>query len=442
MRTRTTHGPAHQPGNRLSLRALMPTALPLALAIAVAAMACTLRPQDLFGAETLPAPTGPHKTGRISFHWTDSARDELETRSPGDKRELMVHLFYPASQSASGERALYVPDADDMRGPWNGEQVARIAAMRAFSVENAALPSGDARYPVAIFAPGGGMKALTYHTLLEDLASHGWVVAAIDPPYNARAVRFPDGRVLGNLPPDERGWPQPRGAEENRRFYQERIVHWARDVSFVIDQLAALDGGSGPFAGRLDVERGVGVFGHSRGGQAAGTVRLLDDRVRGGINLDGVSGDRPVLPLDEEDLTGTQPFLWILKPPPQPTEEQLQRARRTRAEFDAEMQRIMASWDSRLASVTEGAIRLHMNRSGIEHIDFSDEPFWDGNMTAATRPGKLQTIADTRAWVRAFFDGAVRGDWEDLRRLSGEANRAAPGISLHVYGPMRQNAGQ
>ena len=190
---------------------------------------------------TLPAPTGPHKTGRMSFHWKDDARAELETSAPDDKRELMVHLFYPADSNASGAGAPYVPDADAMRGPWNDGQMERIKAMRAFSRENAALPRGKARYPVVIFAPGGGMKALTYHVLLEDLASHGWVVAAIDPSYNARAVRFPDGRVLGNLQPAERGWPQPRNREENQRYYQERIVHSAGPESYrppIVDAVA------------------------------------------------------------------------------------------------------------------------------------------------------------------------------------------------------------
>jgi transcriptional regulator len=36
----------------------------------------------------LPAPTGPHKTGRASFHWKDSERAELETSALDDKREL------------------------------------------------------------------------------------------------------------------------------------------------------------------------------------------------------------------------------------------------------------------------------------------------------------------------------------------------------------------
>lgn len=387
---------------------------------------------------TLPAPTGPHPTGRMSFHWKDAARDELETKAADDKRELMVHLFYPADAKATGQRAVYVPDADAMRPPWNDEQVTRITALRAYSRENAALPRGKARYPVVVFMPGGGMKALTYHTLLEDLASHGWVVAAVDPPYNARAVRFPDGRVLGNLQPAERGWPQSRNREENQRFYQERIVHWSRDVSFVIDQLTALDHGNGPFAKRLDLQRGVGVFGHSRGGQAAGTVRLLDNRVRGGINLDGTAGENAIIPAKEGDATvGSQPFLWIQKTlPAPPTDEQLQRAGRTRAFYDAEIEKVMLSWRRQLSAITGGALRVYIDRPRIQHIDFSDEPFWDGTLTPANRPGRLRTIADTRAWVRAFFDGTVRGDWASLKRLAGEASKSQPEVTVHIFGKM------
>ncbi len=384
--------------------------------------------------ELLPAPTGPHKTGRVSFHWTDDAREEIETKAPGDKRELMVHVFYPADASASGERAVYVPDAEDMKGPWNAEQMQRITAMRAYSIENAALPSGDARYPVILFAPGGGMKGLTYHVFFEDLASHGWVVAAIDPPYNARAVRFPDGRVLGRLAPDQRGWPEPKSQEEELKYYQERIVHWCGDVSFVINQLTALDSGDGPFAKRLDLQRGVGMFGHSRGGQAAGAVRLLDDRVRGGINIDGMIGPFAVLPIKGEGVGGAQPFLWFQKAlPPLPTDEELQRSGRTRADMDAEVERIMSGWARSLESITGGSIRVYIDRPGITHIDFSDEPFWDGNMTDETRPGKLQTIADTRAWVRAFFDGTVRGEWAELQRLTGASN---PEWAVDSFGKM------
>ncbi len=375
--------------------------------------------------DVLPAPTGPHKTGRQTFHWKDTRRDELETKAPGDKRELMVHVFYPADAGASGARAPYLPDAGAMRiplGPWSEAQVARIAGMRAYSIANAPLPRGTARYPVIVFQPGGGMKGLSYHALFEDLASHGWVVAVIDPPYNARAVRLADGRVLGYLAAEERGWPESRNRNEEISSYRARVVHMARDISFVIDQLAALDRGSGggPFAKRLDLQRGVGTLGHSRGGQAAATARILDTRVRGGINLDGTAGEfGGIIPAKGGEEVGAQPFLWIQKTlPPPPTAEQLQRARRARAEYDVQMQQMLSAWNRRLANVSGGALRVHMLRPDIDHIDFSDEPFWDGHMTAATRPGKLQTIADTRVWVRAFFDGTIRGDWASLKRLA------------------------
>jgi hypothetical protein len=37
--------------------------------------------------------------------------------------------------------------------------------------ENAALPSGNAKYPVLVFAPGGGMKGLTYRHEMDGNAS-------------------------------------------------------------------------------------------------------------------------------------------------------------------------------------------------------------------------------------------------------------------------------
>jgi hypothetical protein len=371
----------------------------------------------------------------MSFHWKDASRDELETKSPDDKRELMVHLFYPAEPNASGKRAAYIPDADAMRGPWNEAQMARITAMRAFGIENAPLPPGTVRYPVILFAPGGGAKGLTYHAFLEDLASHGWVVAAIDPPYNARAVRLPDGRVLGNLAPEERGWPATRNRDDERRFYRERIVHWCRDLSFVIDQLTALDRGNGPFAGRLDLQRGVGAFGHSRGGQAAGTVRLLDERVKGGINLDGMQGPQSFQPVLGDGVGGKTPFLWMHKSiPPPPSDEQLKRAGKTMADYEAMVKEMVQAVHQHLGTVSGGALRVYVDRPGIEHMDFSDEPFWDGNMTAETRPGKLKTIADTRVWVRAFFDGTVRGEWADLKRLAAEPGKPQGEVTPYVFG--------
>jgi hypothetical protein len=331
----------------------------------------------------------------------------LETKATGDKRELMVHIFYPRDTSATAERAVYLPDADVLRGKWKDATLTRISAMRSFSHENAPVANGTERYPMAIFSPGFGMKALMNQSLVEDLASHGWVVAALDPPYNT-PVRFPDGRVLGNLKPAEQGLPRPSfknpDIERIKQWECELITHWSRDVSFVIDQLTALDNGSGPFARHLDLQHGVGVFGHSFGGNMAGTVRLLDTRVRAAINLDGWGGDGPYTMVKGFDV-GAQPFLWVL---------------RTGSKGE--------NWypDRLLQPIAGGAVRVVLNRPGFTHGDFSDEGFWGGTNTPATRAAKLKGIAEVREWVRTFFDATVRGDWAGLKRLSGRPSMVTP----------------
>jgi len=346
----------------------------------------------------------------MTFHWTDTEREELETRAAGDKRELMVHIFYPGDASAPGMRAPYLPDADLLRRDWNETQISTMETMRSYSRENAPLPSDKTRYPVAIFLPGRGTKVLMYQALIEDLASHGWVVAAIDQTYNA-PVRFPDGRVLGNLFPAEDGWPD---AKTNTNSYNARILHRARDVGFVIDELTALDNGNGPFARRLDLKRGVGVFGHSLGGTTAGTVRLLDKRVASSVNLDGVGGNGAFILAKGPRAGGLQPIMWIL-------------ARSVEHE----------TWHPyrALALVSGGGLRIYLNRPGFTHRDFSDEPFWNVSMSPDERSAKLQAIAEIREWVRTFFESTVRGDRVGLERFIHRPGTVTPN-TVRVLGPL------
>jgi hypothetical protein len=323
----------------------------------------------------------------------------------------MVHLFYPRDTLMSGERAIYMPDADAIREECDELQFARISVMRSYSFEGAPLPGGTARYPVAIFLPGLGEKVLGYHVLIEDLASHGWVVAAIEPTYNAQAVRFPDGRVLGNLALEEQQWPN---IDSNNDFLNARTVHWAGDVSFVIDQLFALDSAPGAFTHRLDLQRGVGVFGHSRGGTTAGTARLFDQRVRGAINLDGTGGDGAFFLAKGLGVGGVQSFMWILRKDPS---DEISRPFRA------------------LEVVTGGALRVLLNRRGIMHGDFSDSPYWRNS--TARNAAKLKAMAEIQEWVRNFFDATVRGDSRGLRRMVSREPSLTPN-DVTVFGPFWQ----
>src|SRR5258708_11066403 len=62
-------------------------------------------------------------------------------------------------------------------------------------VENAPMPKGGRRFPLLLFAHGWGNPAFLYTAELEDIVSHGYVIAAIDHPYDTTFTRFPYGDV-------------------------------------------------------------------------------------------------------------------------------------------------------------------------------------------------------------------------------------------------------
>ena len=51
-------------------------------------------------------------------------------------------------------------------------------------------------WPVVLFSTGYGIERQLYTGLVEDLASHGYVVVAIDHPHDANIVSFPDGHTV------------------------------------------------------------------------------------------------------------------------------------------------------------------------------------------------------------------------------------------------------
>jgi len=66
---------------------------------------------------------------------------------------------------------------------------ADLAKVRAHSAHDVALSAAEARYPVVMLGGGGsGTSGLSFSTLAEDLASHGYIVASVD----AAAGRNPE----------------------------------------------------------------------------------------------------------------------------------------------------------------------------------------------------------------------------------------------------------
>jgi dienelactone hydrolase len=267
-----------------------------------------------------PALTGPFEVGRLEIDVTDGSRDEPFTDDPADKRRLLVSVYYPAAVPAgtqhdaygTAELAAAWPFFNEERRAWRSPGYTGVAA-------------ADGRFPVLLFSPGLGNLTLYYSSLLYELASRGFVVAALWHPYSTELVAFADGTVLRVVPAGNMtGVP----ADEQTARLERLGSVWAADQRFVVDQLEAWDTQHAVLRSHLDLQR-IGAFGHSLGGAASAHAAQLDERIDAAINMDGSMFGSVTTE------TARVPFLLINAELPVPTDAELQQANLTREQADA-----------------------------------------------------------------------------------------------------------
>jgi len=162
---------------------------------------------SMAASDILPPPTGSLAIGRSTFRWVDEKRAEPSAIDPSDKRELLVYLWYPTERRGHSP---YLTDAERV-APFLPKGTAEIARALELAVSTDAPIIKGRRYPVVLFSPGKGVNAFHYSSLYEDLASHGFVVAAVDHPYDAPVAVFPEGRAVLPLPKEAR--PGRKGSD-------------------------------------------------------------------------------------------------------------------------------------------------------------------------------------------------------------------------------------
>jgi dienelactone hydrolase len=253
--------------------------------------------------EGLPAPTGRHGVGRVSFDWVDQGRAEIYSSNPQDRRALVVWIWYPATPDPDAERAAYLPE------PWapSGQFLGLAAAgLLSHAVAGAPVAGEQPRYPVLLLSPSG-FPPLLLTAIAEELASHGYVVVGVNHTYETPVTVFADGRAVAVNPDAQAGVLGPQTGPYQERFRERGAVcdYKAADLASVADRLQLVAGdATGVLAGRLDLDR-LGGFGHSFGGNAALQWCRNDRRCRAAAHLDGalwtevgrVGLDRPVLQL-------------------------------------------------------------------------------------------------------------------------------------------------
>jgi dienelactone hydrolase len=267
---------------------------------------------------TLPAPTGHHRVGTTSLHLVDASRsDPWVPAQPA--RELMIQIWYPTLAVHGYPRA-----------PWISPATAR-AYERANNLPALNWPMTEARVNAPVDQRGGGRPVVLYShglgghraeatALVEDLASHGYLVVTIDHIHDASVVELPDGHVESGAIPELTG-------DNEIPLTVKAVEARVADTRFVLDQLAAINRGDNPDHERRPLPRGlpgafdldhIGMFGHSDGGATTAHAVHVDARISAGINLDGTlwtpesaaCSDRPLLLFGKENLDPFQASTW------------------------------------------------------------------------------------------------------------------------------------
>lgn len=382
------------------------------MSFAVAAASSIAAQSPSVGPRHLPAPTGPFGIGRVTVLYEDESR--IEPLDPKlAPRRILVNVWYPAESSASEGIATAeyldvaaferVIGADGLKRQLGAAYAAIEAGnVLTHAIVRAPFAVSLRRSPVLIFSPGGGLISELYTSQLEDLASHGYVVAAITHSYDGFLTVFPDGSHVAY---DSKRWPKQPSVEGEANLNQ---LEWhADDIRLVLDNLSRAPSNL-PFSGRLDLAH-IGAFGHSFGGIAAAHACQKDQRIKACLNQDGAVAMQPYFP-DARGWGMDQPFMLIersqrMEPP---SDQELAQMKLTRERVNEIRKRLDANRDRVLRRTGEAACRAVLQRSVTTHMDFTDLQVL-GASTSAERETRERIMAVVRDYTRAFFDRYLKG---------------------------------
>ncbi|MBI1320257.1 MAG: hypothetical protein GC168_15125 [Candidatus Hydrogenedens sp.] len=239
----------------------------------------------------LPPPTGPYAVGRVTWDAASPDRPEIFTDDPSDHRRISIDIYYPAERVPGSRSGVYL-DAAIAEGV-TGLPALLSRPITPNWVEGAPPARTGAPYPVLLFSPGSDSPPVFYTSLLEHVASQGFVVLALWHPYTTARTRFADGGVVeSKYAANGAMWEGPDADRDAAKQVVSRV--WAEDMLLALDACNEHNAASGAFEGMADL-RSVGAFGHSFGGQNAAAAMTLDPRIRAGMNFDGTAVFAPIL---------------------------------------------------------------------------------------------------------------------------------------------------
>lgn len=222
-------------------------------------------PAILFPQYKAIVPTGSYGVETALYTWTDESRVEPYANT-GEKRKVTVEFYYP-----------------DRAG----------------------------RYPLVVFSHGAAAMIESNASTCRELASHGYVVAAVAHPYHAIFVKDVDGQMTPidmDFMTMATGGMMALNDEEKLALYQDWMKIRTGDMNFVLDTVLqkAAKREEGAFD-RIDTAH-IGLFGHSLGGATCEAVGRQRDDIGAVIVLEGTMLGEYIGCDGENFLYNTEPY--------------------------------------------------------------------------------------------------------------------------------------
>ena len=344
----------------------------------------------------LPKPTGPFKVGTAIFHWTDTTRTEWFTEEPSDLRKMMIQLWYPANNNSQNKASPYI-DHIDLRAQAIGDRVGlpsfmldHLNLVKTHSFIEASPIESKELFPLIIFSHGlGGMRNQNT-VLMEELASTGYAVAAMDHPYDANMTIFPpNSEASAERIADYRS-AIPEGTADSiwLKIRNRQLDTRIADVLFILQQLETVDT---PLLSRINFQQ-IGIAGHSFGGATAVLSAMQDHRFKAVVALDGWFVP---FAIPDADAKMDVPFLYL-------------------------GQMSWKSWNEKrhrhyldLILSQSGENAYHLSIEGSKHYDYADMPLFSPIMRLLGLvgfPDGREMVDIVNRNTLQFFDQFIRGN--------------------------------
>lgn len=269
---------------------------------------------------SLPELSGKYCVGKTApLVLTDGERHDLLAPHPNTPRTIVAQCYYPTTKgykdTCIGDNYATLQFSKWINTFLNATYPSSFFAdINTHSCTNAIFSSDcekDAR--LLIFSPGIATPRLLYQAVVEDVASHGHIVCALDHPYDSPFVQLPDGTIIGENAILE------RDSVFNHPIVLKALDQRVADVFFFLKQWKTRHIQI-PGAEHTDLSHladNAAMFGHSFGGALALNVMLKTKSIVAGVNYDGSFwGSTNISSLhDPHTADAKRPYLFMRSDP-------------------------------------------------------------------------------------------------------------------------------